>query len=611
MSSAAERARAAIARGDLIGAFDEAVSAIEQGDTSTAIRYSQVLALARMGDTDRAAELFETYGLSASQDPHEQAIGARIHKDRALELPEGNRRRQALRAAADAYDAIYATSGDSYPGINAASLAALGGDAERGERIARQILGLPEVADPGDFFMAATRAEAELLLRDVTACTRSLQLAGEFVGDDHGARSTTFRQLQLLARHIGLGNDEAEALLAPIEPARVIHFCGHIFASDAPLEAGLRSRIDDWLDEGNAGFAFGALAAGADLLIAEAVLARGAELNVVLPFAVDDFVEHSVRPAGDAWIPRFERCMQDAASLTMATDMAYVGDPEQFVYASRVAMGLAKLRAQHLGNKPLQLALWDGQAARGAGGTGGDVRTWRELAGESQIIEPAGVDRDLVRPPVRESPPHERAMAALLFTDFPGFSKLTETVLPIFWDGVMGTIADVVEDHSSEVLSQNSWGDALYAVASSAAHAAAIALDLQDRLRGFDYTRLGLENCGGMRIGAHYGPAYRTDDRITGRVNFYGTEVSRAARIEPVTPPGAVFVTKPFAAILALESPGDYRCRYVGRISLAKNYGTYPMYSLTRSEAGQDRSIWSWARNGADRAGSRATSWSE
>ena len=115
MSSAAERAKAAIARGDLIGAFDEAVSAIAQGDESSAIRYSQVLALARMGDTDRAAELFESYGLSASQDPHEQAIGARIAKDRALALPPGVARQQALTEAAEAYGAIYAQSGDSFP----------------------------------------------------------------------------------------------------------------------------------------------------------------------------------------------------------------------------------------------------------------------------------------------------------------------------------------------------------------------------------------------------------------------------------------------------------------------------------------------------------------
>ena len=49
-----------------------------------------------------------------------------------------------------------------------------------------------------------------------------------------------------------------------------------------------------------------------------------------------------------------------------------------------------------------------------------------------------------------------------------------------------------------------------------------------------------------------------------------------------MTPPGAVFVTEPFAAILALEATDRFRCRYVGRIPLAKKFGDYPMYRLSR-----------------------------
>ncbi len=117
----------------------------------------------------------------------------------------------------------------------------------------------------------------------------------------------------------------------------------------------------------------------------------------------------------------------------------------------------------------------------------------------------------------------------------------------------------MLDAHEGEVECRNSWGDALYAVTTSAPAAAEIALQLQDRLARFDYATLGLDGSGGMRIGAHYGPAYRTIDHITGRITFYGTEVSKAARIEPVTPPGAVFVTEPFAAILALEARGPLR----------------------------------------------------
>jgi adenylate cyclase len=174
-------------------------------------------------------------------------------------------------------------------------------------------------------------------------------------------------------------------------------------------------------------------------------------------------------------------------------------------------------------------------------------------------------------------------LAAILFTDFVGFSKLSEDALPAFWDGVMATVAEVLDEHEGEVACRNSWGDALYAVTQSASAAAEIALELQARLAAFDYGRLGLDGAGGgMRVGVHYGSAFRTVDRITGRPTFYGTEVSRAARIEPVTPPGAVFVTEPLAAILALEAQDRFNCSYVGRIALAKNYGDYPMYRLER-----------------------------
>lgn len=580
MTTAADSARAAIERGDLIAAYDVTVAAIEDGDASVAIRHHQILALARMGDTERAMRLFHVYGLSRSDDPHQKAIGARLLKDLALGMVPGSDRDTALGAALDAYRAIYASSGDPYPGINAASLAALGGRDAEARMIAAEVLAHHQVAHPADYYMAATRAEALLILGRVSESASALRVAGSMIGDNYGARSTTCRQLAVLARHLGLEDDAAIRLLSPVRAPNVIHYCGHMFAADPAAEAAIGATIDERLAEGNVAFAYGALAAGADILIAEAVLARGGELHVVLPFAIEDFVAQSVRPAGGEWVARFERCMAAASSRILATEMAFVGDPGQFAYGSRVAMGLATLRAQHLGNKPGQLAVWDGLPVRGVAGTGADVAVWRACGGETLVIHPGDVTRGLARPPARNAADHERTLAAILFTDFPGFSKLAEVVLPAFWGGVMRGIADVLGEYDEEVLCRNSWGDALYAVTASAAGAAEIALALQNRLRDFDYGSLGLADGGGMRIGVHYGPAYRAFDPITGRLNFYGTEVSRAARIEPVTPPGAIFVTEPFAAILALEAPGHFQCRYVGRIELAKGYGTYPMYRL-------------------------------
>jgi len=580
MSGAADLAKRALSRGDLIAAYDITVLAIADGDQSNEIRHQQILALARMGDTDRAMELFSAYRLDRSDDPHERAIGARLMKDRALGLAEGEARKAALEQAFAAYHAIYLDSGDPFPGINAATLALLAGDAERANALARALLEDPAVAGAGDYYMAATRAEALLILGRMDEVAAVLATPAVHASADHGARAGTARQLARIAAHMGV---TAEGLLAGLAPPRVAHFCGHMFAGDDAAEARIRGEIDRVLDAAGIGFAYGALACGADILFAEAALARGVELHVVLPFDEADFLAQSVLPGGGDWLARYHACLAGAAGSVTASPMDYFGGPEQFAYGSGMAMGLARLRARHLDAEPVQVAIWDGVAASGPAGTGADVATWQARGGRTIVIDPGPVDRALERPPPRVRSDYERMLAAILFTDFAGFSTLRETALPAFWDGVMRRVAEVLAAHEGEVECRNSWGDALYAVMPSASAAATIALELQDALAGFDFATLGLDGKGGMRIGVHYGPAYRTTDHITGRTTFYGTEVSKAARIEPVTPPGAVFVTEPFAAILALEAADRFACRYVGRIALAKNYGQFPMYRLTRA----------------------------
>jgi class 3 adenylate cyclase len=61
-----------------------------------------------------------------------------------------------------------------------------------------------------------------------------------------------------------------------------------------------------------------------------------------------------------------------------------------------------------------------------------------------------------------------------------------------------------------------------------------------------------------------------------------GSHVSRTARIEPVTPPRAVYVTEPFAAALLLAGRDDLACDYVGHMPAAKDYGRLRMYRLRR-----------------------------
>ena len=90
-----------------------------------------------------------------------------------------------------------------------------------------------------------------------------------------------------------------------------------------------------------------------------------------------------------------------------------------------------------------------------------------------------------------------------------------------------------------------------------------------------------------LRIALHAGPVYSCIDPVIGQPTFTGTHVSRAARMEPITPPGQVYASQPFAALAAAQFVAEFTCDYVGQTPLAKGYGTFPTYHVRRKNLPQ------------------------
>lgn len=372
-----------------------------------------------------------------------------------------------------------------------------------------------------------------------------------------------------------------------LEPAAgsIVVFCGHMFNAGSPEEVALAARISAVLDRHAPSAGFGPLACGADILIAEALLARGAELHVVLPFAEDDFIAESVLCGGPQWLERYRACRAAAAAVHFATPGAYVGDDNQFAYNTRLAMGLAVLRAQGLNVPAVQVAVVSDRIASlsqtGLAGTVADIKLWQALGRETETIPAGPVPRDLCFPPrTVVGDGTRREIRSILFADYKGFSRLGERELPLFMSEVMGRIGTVLNEFGDHVEFRNSWGDAIYAIVDTPQNAARIALELQRRLADLPAQLHPPGTTAGMRIGVHYGPVWHGSDRITGNRLWYGGEVNRTARIEPVTPVGGVYCTESFAAALLVEHCQDCRFVSVGRQALAKNFGDVELYQL-------------------------------
>jgi tetratricopeptide (TPR) repeat protein len=302
----------------------------------------RALTLARSGATLRAWEAFVAAGLDdQGDDPAALTLKGRLLKDRAR-AASGSKRTLLFSESGAAYAAAaQLRPTDSYPLVNAAAMAVFAGDAALAQSLATIALTLIDGGiDPGEtpYWCEATRAEALLLLGRNAEAEQSLSAAITHAPQAWEDRAATLRQFGLILSV----REQSTDWLDPLRPPPMLHYSGilRIAADDQAVEKAIHDAVRAIAP----GAGFGALAAGADIIVAEALLALGADLHIILPCPVDVFREASVSPFGEAWEARFDHVIGEAATIEccFATDALTCAAIHQ---AEGVAMGMAVERA--------------------------------------------------------------------------------------------------------------------------------------------------------------------------------------------------------------------------------------------------------------------------
>jgi hypothetical protein len=585
--------------------------------------YWGALAHARAGAGHAAHGLLDQAqavpGLAATRLADILSVRGRLLKDTYQRAPERASAMQCLVRARDQYARAFALTNDAYPGINAATLSLLIGDRDAALPLARALATrLAAQTTNASLWDKATEGEARLLLGDIEGAAQSYASAWQSAAGHAGSVATMRRQVSLLARVIPAAID----ILQLLRVCDVVAFAGHM--TDAParpvarfpmsLVGTVAAAIREHVASLHAPIVYTSVACGADLLFAEAARERGAEVNVVLPFDKEDFVRTSVAVGGDAWIARFDAALASAAHVIMATEEGYLGDDVLFEHASVLVEGFSMLRAAQLQTTPSLLCVLDaGEIAR-VGGTRATVERWRRNVGEPHVIDLASLragladvgaavgDRDdapgpvlrraavavpaVAAAPVPPAPVDgqrpRRTLKTMLFADFAGYSRLHDAFAPLFQQRFLAIGAALIDASVVKPLEAKTWGDAIYAVFDAPCDGARFALDFLDRMLEVDWTAAGLSESSQIRIALHAGPVFCAFDPVMRNDSHFGSSVTRAARIEPVTPPGMVYASEAFAATLASTGQTDYAFEYVGRLALAKGYGESRIYRLDR-----------------------------
>jgi class 3 adenylate cyclase len=534
-------------------------------------------------------------------------VRGRLLKDAYHRAPKRPGAVKLAERAREQYLKAYRFAHDPHPGINAATLAMVLGESDASRALATEVREIVGEEARQSTWDVATDAEAHVLLGDIDGAARRYAAAFALAADNAGMIATMRRQLGLLARVI----PDARALLTLLRAPDVVAFAGHMI--DMPQRATprfppvlvpvVRGALDRHLAELHQPIVFASAACGSDLLFIEAALAQGAEVNVVLPFDREDFLRTSVAIGGDEWVRRFEDALSRVARVVMGTEENHLGDDILFEHAAQLVEGFSRLRAAQLETTPTMLCVMDPSSDGGVGGTRIAYERWSRALEPPQVIDLAALrgehrgtpDREAEAAAIAPAPPAaandassageraNRSWKTKMFADFAGFSRVHDAFAPQFHERFLEIAAAQIAEAPVKPLDAKTWGDGLYVVFESPRDGAEFALGFLERTLDVDWAAAGLaSSTSPIRIALHAGPVFTGFDPVMEREHFFGSSVTRAARIEPVTQPGTVYASEAFAATLAASPQREFTLEYIGRLPLAKGYGESRIYRLDR-----------------------------
>lgn len=588
-------------------AYDAIRRAGEHADSSIRLKQLLALALARSGAAEEARRVAFSLFEGGARDEETLGIIARSEKDLARVARTGQESREHLEQSFRAYEMAYRQTGGYWSGINAATVAMHLGNCEFAlntakavrEQCHEQLAALP-AQSPARYWIYPTLGEAALILGNIAEAEDCYGRTVEGAAGDWGSLRSVRQNARLLTTHVPEVLARLEAIF---NFPRVITFSGHMF--DQPgrgntrfpttHQEAVRGRIRSQIEQLNGLIGFGSAACGSDILFHEELQAMGGESHVILPFRQVDFLSASASMVGES--ERLQRVVDAAADVFEATNAARAVDGS-YEYTNLLLHGAADLRCREIETELVGLAVWDGQEGDGPGGTESCIRHWRQnnvrvvTIRLDEITEPVYTVQKTFpvtgtqRPASDvEEPTFPMEIRSLLFADVVGFSKLSDEQIPFFVKNFLGMVSDLTNSLPWKPLMKNTWGDGIYLVFDDVEGAGNFALELKDTVQSTDWSTWDLPPLQ-IRIGLHAGPVYSCVDPLTQNRSYIGAHVSRAARIEPITPPGQVYCSQAFAALAAAQGARDFVCDYVGRTSLAKDFGTYPTYVAHRCGIG-------------------------
>ncbi len=468
----------------------------------------------------------------------------------------------------DTYAKNFSATKSYYTGINAATMSAIAGRAMQGREIANSVISLIGDQSLG-FWELATLAEAYLLVKNRERSIECYIKARQLAGNDWGKVISVHNQLWLLNHYLPVPKD----VLKIFAPPQVVAFAGHMV--DAPnrktprfpaiIESKVKDAIKGAIRTINASIGYSSLASGADILFAECIAEEGGEVYVLMPFAKDDFINTSLRFAGEHWVARFEELLAKFP-VNFITKENYGGNDDLFSLLGKVIFGSSVLRSQTYHQEPFLLTvLSEFDLKQKEGGTRATIQMW------PYPQKHININPDSMFNPVDVVP----SASEVVRVEMP---RITERPVLYIACIELQDLHTIEQERIEKMVKTHAEDQQLsFKVLAINDGTMIMALDteiaLMDIVKSIWASTSPFKPEKPLRIGLHVAPV-----TLTSRDEDEDIRFLRA--VSQFAPKGSICSSTSFAAVLALH-PKKFQLDYVGSIQLSEESGSTGLYKVT------------------------------
>lgn len=586
-------------------AFDVLQEALEFFPEELRLKELMGLTMARLGSYEKANELLYSLYVTGGKDSIETlGMLGRTHKDLWLNSKDDEDKKNHLAKSRKYYQEAYDKEKSLWTGINVATTFALEGNIKEAQKSAQEIIKLCEKENnQEDYWLQATYGEAWLILGKHDEAIKHYKEAVALGQKNIGDINSTRRNAHLLFEGLKIPQEVKDKIDYALCVPKVIVFTGHMIDKEnrkkprfpKEKEKEVYQQIYDFIKNQGPCIGYTSAAMGADILFIEAMEALGNKVTIVLPFSAEQFEKESVcQDEDDSWVKRYRTILNNKHEIIELAKQGTQYFDYYYQFGNNIMYGQARIKAFQLETSLCPLAVWNKDDIGKTGGASSFIKKWLDQGHDVNIIDlKAIIDGSAKGDPleiIQQEPVSDLdyyddyKIKGILFADTVNYSRLQDHEFVMFEKIVFGLVKDMIDSGQYQIATKNTWGDAVYLVFDKIKDAGLFALELNEKISQLNWKELGFSQNMQIRTAVHAGPVHCSINPVTGKMYFNGSNVCRAARMEPLTPPGEVYTSLEYASLAASEHIDDFYCTYIGKISMPKKYGTFSTYHLRRKE---------------------------